>query len=219
MSPKGYILDSNGQISLKLCVAMGKWLISVKNSKNSLIFANFGCFGMFRVKKTTFPLSEIAQKGQFSGSHPYGLQQKWLQILRRTTRGLVAIKKRNLWPKPHKCPFLTYLYFWEYFCLEVAIFKKVTNFDTLKEIVFRKPPGCTSKLCNSLFWGLKGKKEIKGLFVKFWWEIYLKLWFFVPKFSNKAIFGTDRAQKSIKMAWIPEEWVRICMKLWNFSIK
>ena len=23
---------------------MGKWLISVKNSKNSLIFANFGCF-------------------------------------------------------------------------------------------------------------------------------------------------------------------------------
>ena len=72
MSLKGYILDSNGLISLKLSVAMGKWMISVKNSKNSLIFANFGCFGMFRVKKMTFPLSEIAQKGQFSGSHPYG---------------------------------------------------------------------------------------------------------------------------------------------------
>ena len=153
--------------------------------------------------------------------------QKWLQILRRTTRRLVAMghlkkkkkKRRNLGPKSHKCPFLIYLYFWEYFCLEVAIFKKVTNFDTLKEIVFGKPSGCASKICDRLFWGLKGKKEIKGLFVKFWWEICLKLWFFVPKFSNKAIFGTDRAQKSIKMAWIPEEWVRICMKLWNFSIK
>jgi len=76
MSLKGYILDSNGLISLKLSVAMGKWMISVKNSKNSLIFANFGCFCMFRVKKMTFPLSEKAQKGQFSGSHPYGLQQK-----------------------------------------------------------------------------------------------------------------------------------------------
>ena len=142
MSLKGYILDSNGQISLKLCVAMGKWLISVKNSKNSLIFANFGCFGMFRVKKTTFPLSEIAQKGQFSGSHPYGLQQKWLQILRRTTRGLVAMghlkKIKNLGPKSHKCPFLTYLYFWEYFCLQVAIFKKVPHFATLEEMVFDK---------------------------------------------------------------------------------
>merc|ERR1711947_62821 len=74
MSLKGYILDSNGLISLKLSVAMGKWMISVKNSKNSLIFANFGCFCMFRVKKTTFPSSEMAQEGQFSGSHPYGLQ-------------------------------------------------------------------------------------------------------------------------------------------------
>jgi hypothetical protein len=51
MSLKGYILDSNGLISLKVSVAMGKWMISVKNSKNSLIFANFGCFCMFRVKK------------------------------------------------------------------------------------------------------------------------------------------------------------------------
>ena len=76
MSLNGHMLDSNGLINLKLCVAMEKWLISVKNSKNSLIFANFGCFGMFRVKKMTFPLSEKAQKGQFSGSHPYGLQQK-----------------------------------------------------------------------------------------------------------------------------------------------
>ena len=31
---------------------MGKWLVSVKNSKNSLIFANLGCLGMFGVKKT-----------------------------------------------------------------------------------------------------------------------------------------------------------------------
>ena len=108
MSLKGYILDSNGLISLKLSVAMGKWMISVKNSKNSLIFANFGCFCMFRVKKITFPLSEMAQKGQFSGSHPYGSQQKWLQILRRTTRGLVAmghLKKKK--KKKKKAKFRT----------------------------------------------------------------------------------------------------------------
>ena len=128
-------------------------------------------------------------------------------------------KTRNLGPKSHKCPFLTYLYFLEYFCLQVAIFKKVPPFATLEEMVFGKPSGCASKICDRLFWGLKGKKEIKGLFVKFWWEVYLKLWFFVPKFSNKAIFGTDRAQKSIKMAWIPEEWVCICKQLWIFLIK
>ena len=145
MSLKGYILDSNGQISLKLCVAMGKWLISVKNSKNSLIFANFGCFGMFRVKKMTFRLSEIAQKGQFSGSHPYGSQQKWLQILRRTTRGLVAMghlkkkkKKRNLGPKSHKCQFLTYMYFLKGSCIQSDNFSKKHNFAHLGAHVFWK---------------------------------------------------------------------------------
>ena len=65
-------MDSNGLISLKLSVVMHKWLISVKNSKNSLIFANFGCFGMFRAKKEDIFVSKKAQKGQFSGSHPYG---------------------------------------------------------------------------------------------------------------------------------------------------
>ena len=162
-----------------------------------------------------FPLSEKAWKGQFSTSHPYGLQQKWFQILRRTTRGHDAMghfkKKRNLGPKSQKCPFLTYPYFWEYFCFQDVIFEKVPNFATLEQMVFGKSPGCTWKLCNHLFAALCCKWGIKDLFVKFWWEICLKLWFFVPKFSNKAIFGTNRAQKSIKMGWIPEEWVCICM--------
>ena len=127
MSLKGYILDSNGQIHLKLCVAMGKWLISVKNSKNSLIFANFGCFGMFRVKKMTFRLSEIAQKGQFSGSHPYGLQQKWLQILRRTTRGLVAMghtKKAKFRTKISQVPIFDISVFLRVFLLTSCDFQK-----------------------------------------------------------------------------------------------
>ena len=47
---KSCILDSNGLINLKLCTAMEKWLISVK-TVNSLIFANFGRFGMFKGKK------------------------------------------------------------------------------------------------------------------------------------------------------------------------
>ena len=63
------------------------------------------------------------------------------------------------------CPFFTYPLFCEGFCLQVVIFEKVTNFDTFKEIVFLKPPGCTSKLSNTLFRGLKGKNKIKGLFV------------------------------------------------------
>ena len=33
ISLKGHTLDSNGLISLKLCDAMGKWLISVKTVK------------------------------------------------------------------------------------------------------------------------------------------------------------------------------------------
>ena len=97
---------------------------------------------------------------------PYGLQQKWLQVLPGTTNGHVTMGLKS-----YMCPFLTYLYSWEYFCIQVVIFEKVTNFDTLKIVVFGKPPDCTSKLCNSLFWGLKGKREIKVLFVKFWWEM------------------------------------------------
>ena len=84
MSLKDHILDSNGLIYLKLSVDMEIWLIFDKNSKISLIFANFGYFGNFRVEKMTFLLSKKAY-------HPYGLQQKWLQILRRTTRRLVAM--------------------------------------------------------------------------------------------------------------------------------
>ena len=147
MSLKGYILDSNGQISLKLCVAMGKWLISVKNSKNSLIFANFGCFGMFRVKKTTFPLSEMAQKGQFSGSHPYGSGAKMTSNFAQDHQGACCYgtlkkkkkkKKRSLGPKSHKCQFLTYMYFLKGSCIQSDNFSKKHNFAHLGAHVFWK---------------------------------------------------------------------------------
>ena len=76
MSLKGYILDSNGLIGLKLSVAMGKWMISVKNSKNSLIFANFGCFCMFRVKKQPFRCPKWLKKANFQGPTPMVQGQK-----------------------------------------------------------------------------------------------------------------------------------------------
>ena len=76
MSLKGHILDSNGLINLELCVATEKYLISVKNSKNSLIFAPIlAVLAYLKLKKMTFMLSEKARKGQFSASHPYCLQQ------------------------------------------------------------------------------------------------------------------------------------------------
>ena len=99
------------------------------------------------------------------------------------------------------------------------IFKKCSSFLTLKVLFFDKPPCCPSKLCNSFLCRIVQKRKIGGLFQNFEAKNCLEKWFFVQKFSNKAIFGTNRAQKAIKMAWIPEEWVCICMKLWNFSIK
>ena len=186
---------------------MEKWLISVKNSKNSQIFANFGCFSMLRVKKTTFPLSKIAQKDQFSGPHPYGLKQKWLQILHRTTRGLVVLghlkKKGKFKTKISQVPIFDISVFLRGFLLRICDFRKSGKFWQLREMVLGKPLGCTLKICNHLPAWLCLKRTIKGLFLKFRWEICLTLWFFVPRFSNKAIFGTKGTQKSIKMSWIP----------------
>ena len=65
------------------------------------------------------------------------------------------------------CPFLTYQYFLEIFCSQVILLEKVPNFATLGEIVFGKPLGFNSKLCNYLFAALCRKGEIKGLFLKF----------------------------------------------------
>ena len=99
------------------------------------------------------------------------------------------------------------------------IFKKCSSLLTLKVLFFDKPPCCPSKLCNSFLCIIVQKRNIGGLFQNFEEEICLEKWLFVKNFSNKAILGTNRAQKSIKVAWIPEEWVRICVKLWNFPIK
>ena len=57
ITPTGHILDSNGLISLKLCVAMDKWLISVKN---------FGCFGMCRVKNDVSVVRNSSKRQIFS---------------------------------------------------------------------------------------------------------------------------------------------------------
>ena len=85
-----------------------------------------------------FPLSGKAQKGQFP---VYDLQQKWLWILGKAMRGLVAMeKKRNLGPKSHRYPFLTYT--------QVVIFVKS---DKLWHLVYGKPPGCTSTILDNLF--------------------------------------------------------------------
>ena len=129
----------------------GIWLISVTKSKDSLVFANFGCFGLFRVKIMTFLLTE---KGQISASHPYGLQKRWLQILCKTIRGLVAMllhlkkkkKTTNFGTKISNVPILTYQCFWEGFCLQVTILEKSTTLHILKHMFFGKLPCWTSKI-------------------------------------------------------------------------
>ena len=171
---------------------------------------------MLLYRKGWFPLSEKLKKGQFLASHPYGLHQKWLQILRRTTRGHVAIeylkKKAKFRAKiSHMSIFDVCVFVRGYLLTSCDIFETVPNFATLEEMVFEKVPGCTSKLCNHLFAILCRKREKEGLFIKFWWEICLKLWSFCPEILEKGIFGTNQAKKSIKMAWFPEEWVRICV--------
>ena len=89
-------------------------------------------------------------------------------------------KKSNSGPKSQMCQFFSYPYFLEGFCLQVMILGKVVNFGNLKEMVFGKPPGCTSKLCNRLPAWLSLKREIKGLFLKFWRKTCLNLWTWTP---------------------------------------
>ena len=86
------------------------------------------------------------------------------------------------------CQLFTYLYFWESFCLQVLIWEKVANFGNLDEMLLGKSLSCTSKLCNRLPAWLCLRREIKGLFLKFWWEACLKLWFFSPEISEKGYF-------------------------------
>ena len=191
---------------------MQKWLIFVKNSEDSLIFTNFGCFGLFRVKivvSVVHKSSKKLEKANLQCSTPakmtlifvldhhgtcchrtccHGTHKKWQQ------------QKQNFGPKSHMCPFSTYLYFWEGSWLQVMILEKVANFGNLEEMVFEKPADCTSKLCNRLPAWLCPKREIKRLFLRFRWEICLTLWFFVPKFPNKSIYGNNWAEKCIKVA-------------------
>ena len=85
--------------------------------------------------KMTFLLSENVQKGQYLSSHPYGLQQKWFQILRRTARGHVAKghkhqKKKN-GAKISYVPILTYLHFLRGSCIPNDNVRKKHNFAHL----------------------------------------------------------------------------------------
>ena len=56
--------------------------------------------------------------------------------------------------------------FFRGFLLTSCDFRKSDKLGHLERNGFGKPPCCTSKLCNNLFWGLTGKREIKGLFLK-----------------------------------------------------
>ena len=91
MSLNGYNFREKLQNGPKLCVTMCNGLISVKNCKNSQFWAEIGKFGHFNPQKMLFLMSLESGKYQFSTSHPYGLQQKWLQFWHRTIRGLVAM--------------------------------------------------------------------------------------------------------------------------------
>ena len=141
-----------------------------------------------------FLLSEKAEKGQFSVSHqPLWFTLKWLKFCTEPPGGTLHLEKRkkelgNLGPKAPICSFFTYPHFWEGFWLQVMILEKVGNFSNLEKMVFGKPPGCTSKLCNRLPAWLCLKREIKGLFLKFWWEACLKLWFFSLEILEKGYF-------------------------------
>ena len=123
MSPKGHILDSNGPKSLKLCVTMGKLLISVKNSKNSLICANFGCFGMFRVKKMMYLLSKKVDKAHFQRPIPMVYSKNDFKFWVRTTRRLVTIEQKiEIWYAKLRCAHFSH----------IQIFERVSAYDFRK---------------------------------------------------------------------------------------
>ena len=65
------------------------------------------------------------------------------------------------------CPFFTYLYFQEGFCLQVVILEKVTNFDTLKKVVFGKASRLYFKTLQQFVLGTWRKREISGLFLNY----------------------------------------------------
>ena len=183
------------------------WWFLWQTCKNSVIFANFGRFGMFRVKKNGVSVVRKSSKTPIFSVPPLWFTAKMTVNFAWDHQGArcYGTKKDELWDQNLTCAhFREISYFWEGFCLEVVILEKVPNFATLEELVFGKPSGSTSKPCNRLFAALCPKREIKGLFLEIWWEICLKLWCFAPKSLNKGIFYTNQAQKSIKVAWFPD---------------
>ena len=111
-NPKGHILDSNGLSSLKVYVAIGKQLISVKNSKYSLIFGNFGYFGKCRVKKRCFLCPTKLEKANFQRPNPMVYSKTYFEFCVKASGGLLLWDTyreiRNLGPKSHMSPFFTY---------------------------------------------------------------------------------------------------------------
>ena len=123
MSIKGDIWDSNGIIIKKFSIAMQKSLISVKNSENSLI-----------------PVSVVqkSSKRPFFSISPLWFTAKWLQILRRTTRGHYAMGQNEIWGKNLTCVNSDISVFLRGFLLTSCDFRKSDKLWHLEESGFWK---------------------------------------------------------------------------------
>ena len=97
---------------------------------------------------------------------------------------LWGLKKDNeIWDQNHR-----YAHFWF-----IRIFER---FSALKVLILEKVENWENGSFSRLLAYICLKKEIKELFLKFWSEICLNLWFFVLKFRRKGICSSNRAYRA-----------------------
>ena len=144
-------------------------MIFVKNSKNSQIFANFGCFAMFRVKKWRFVVRKSFKRPTFSFP-PLCFTAKLpsdFVLNHQAARYYGTLWKHEILDQDLKCSHFDLSTFFRGSLHINDDLEKCSSLLRLKGLFFDEPSGCTSKLCNSFFGGIMRKRERKGLFKTF----------------------------------------------------
>ena len=134
----------------------------------------------------TFPLSKKAQEGQYSLSHPYGLQQKWLRILLYDHQGgHVAMEKNtNFGTESSDEPIFHISLFLRVFVLTRYDFRKSGKLCQLGGNGFWKASWLYFKTLQSFPCLTLPKKTNKGVISKILMRNFPQIMIFCLKFSK-----------------------------------
>ena len=141
------------------------------------ILADLACLGS---KNDVFVVRNSSQKDNFHRPIPMGYSKSYFKFYVKPSLGTL------LWDQ-----FLNVCISLRVPEYQVIILETGPTLHTLEHTFFGKLPFCTSKYYDSWADASMRKGMTRGLLQMFWWEICLRLWFFVPIFQKKSIWGAN----------------------------